>query len=57
LPVYWQIVKILSNKKIESEWLKINKSKPDENIFRELNEAVHSKIFEILIKRIRYDQV
>ena len=51
LPVYWQIVKILSNKKIESEWLKINKSKPDENIYRELNEAVYSKILENINKK------
>ena len=51
LPIYCQIVKILGNKKIESEWLKINKSKPDQNTYRQLNEAVNSKILESLSKK------
>jgi phosphonoacetaldehyde hydrolase len=51
LPVYWQIVKILANKNTQSEWLKINKTKPDQNTYDQLNEAVNSKILEFIYKK------
>ena len=48
LPVYQQIVKILNNKGILSEWIKNMKIKPDQNIYNELALAVNTKIIEAI---------
>ena len=48
LPLCQQIIKLLNNKNVLAEWVKVFKSKPDQTTYNELNIAITTKILEVI---------